>query len=455
MIAEKSDGTRIWVASYPTALRDARGGVIGAINMLVDITERKKAEEALRQSEERLQALTSHLEHLVDERTNELLESQQHLRALATELNLAEQRERQRIATDLHDHLQQLLVLGKIRLGQSKSFAETIPAWTNANKQVDDILSDALSYTRSLVAQLCPPVLREFGLAAALKWLGEQMQQHQLTVSVDIAVGDLDIPEEDSVLLFQCVRELLMNAVKHAGTTEVTVQTIWDNGELRLEVQDSGAGFDIHAVRGRATDGHSSKFGLFSIGERMKALGGMFEIDSAPGKGTRARLILPMAESVRFSKNTMPARQSSSRTIVQIQNGTKPQGPPSKSIRVILADDHAMMREGLRSVLEAHKDILIVGEASDGEEAITMVTRLQPAVVVMDINMPKLNGVDATAHIKSRHPTTKVIGLSVNAGSDNQAAMLQAGADMLLTKEMAVNELYRAIQQVLPQALRQ
>lgn len=453
MIAERPDGTRIWVASYPTLLRDAGGGVIGAINMLVDVTERKRAEDALRHSEERLQALTSDLEHLVDERTTELLESQKHLRALATELNLAEQRERQRIATDLHDHLQQLLVLGKIRLGQAKSLAEPIPAWANINKQVDEILSDALSYTRSLVAQLCPPVLREFGLAAALKWLGEQMEQHQLEVSVTIAIDDFTIPEEDSVLLFQSVRELLMNAVKHAGTSKVAVHVMRDNEELRIEVQDSGVGFELNALRGRANT-QSSKFGLFSIGERMKALGGMFEIDSAPGKGTMARLILPLAENARLLEKSTLSSKTSAGNIGQMQNGMKRDGlvSKSKSISVLLADDHAMMREGLRSVLEAHKDVVVVGEAADGEEAIAMVLQLQPAVVVMDINMPKVNGIDATAYIKSRHPTAKVIGLSVNSGPENQAAMLQAGADMLLTKEMAVEELHRAIQRVLPHA---
>jgi DNA-binding NarL/FixJ family response regulator len=117
---------------------------------------------------------------------------------------------------------------------------------------------------------------------------------------------------------------------------------------------------------------------------------------------------------------------------------------------VLLVDDHAMMRQGLRSVLEAHADIHIVGEASDGQEAVTMVQALEPAVVVMDINMPRLNGIEATAQIKAQHPGVRVIGLSVNAGPNNREAMLQAGADMLLTKEAAVEDLYRCIQSVVP-----
>ena len=79
-----------------------------------------------------------------------------------------------------------------------------------------------------------------------------------------------------------------------------------------------------------------------------------------------------------------------------------------------------------------------------------MAGTLRPAVVIMDINMPRLNGIEATARIKHQHSDTRVIGLSVNAGPDNREAMLKAGADMLLTKEAAVEELYRVIQSVVP-----
>lgn len=113
---------------------------------------------------------------------------------------------------------------------------------------------------------------------------------------------------------------------------------------------------------------------------------------------------------------------------------------------MLLVDDHAMMRQGLRSVLEAYSDVHIVGEAHNGEEAVTLVHELSPSVVIMDINMPKLNGIEATARIKSQFPHIAVIGLSVNADGPNQTAMLQAGATRLITKEAAVEELYRAIQ---------
>ena len=117
----------------------------------------------------------------------------------------------------------------------------------------------------------------------------------------------------------------------------------------------------------------------------------------------------------------------------------------AKSIRVLLVDDHAMVRQGLRSVLESYADIEVVGEASDGEEAVAMCERLRPSLVVMDINMPKLNGAEATARIKARFPDTVVIGLSVQAGHESHLAMLRAGATRLLTKEAAVDQLYQAM----------
>lgn len=104
-----------------------------------------------------------------------------------------------------------------------------------------------------------------------------------------------------------------------------------------------------------------------------------------------------------------------------------------------------MVRQGLKAVLDAYADIELVGEAGNGKEAVQMVDRLRPAIVVMDINMPKMNGIEATREITTRYPSITVIGLSVNAAGENQAAMKRAGAAMLLTKEAAAEELYGAI----------
>jgi CheY-like chemotaxis protein len=308
-------------------------------------------------------------------------------------------------------------------------------------KQAEEVVNDALTYTRNLVAELSPPVLHEFGLLAALRWLGEQMQRYQLQVSVRIdATEDVRLPEDQAVLVFQSVRELLINAVKHAVAKHASLTVEEQDGSMRIVVQDQGVGFDLLAMATQQPSPMSSKFGLFSIRERMNALGGRLELHSAPGEGTRATLILPRSPRQQAAAQTVPS--SSRCESPAVYSKGRPNGP----CRVVIADDHAMVRQGLRSVLEGFPDVNVVGEASNGQEAVDLTEQLKPSAVVMDINMPCMNGIEATAKIKTRHPDVVVIGMSVNASSDNHDAMRTAGASMLLTKEAAVDQLYGAIQ---------
>jgi PAS domain S-box-containing protein len=437
------DGQYRWMRSVGRPRLTENGELIGFVGASIDITD-------IREAQDQLQRWSQELEQAVRLKTGELLDSQERLRVLAAEVGLAEQRERKRIATELHDHLQQMLVFCKLKLGQGKHLAAVVPGCADLIKQVDDVLTEALTYSRTLVAELCPPVLREYGLAPALKWLGEHMNQRQLLrVSVHVSQDRVPVSEEQAVLVFQSVRELLINVAKHAGTKEASVLMTCDEEGLCVEVCDAGCGFDVAVVQPH--DGaHLPKFGLFSIRERMKAFGGGLEVVTAPGKGTTARLTLPLKEVV--EQRTGAFDHGSGMLVEAKAEGLTIERTPTlhKILTVLLVDDHAMMRQGLRSVLEAHTDIEIIGEASDGQEAVMMADALRPAVVVMDINMPRLNGIEATARIKAHDPDIRIIGLSVNAGPNNREAMLKAGADMLLTKEAAVEELYRAIQTVVP-----
>jgi DNA-binding NarL/FixJ family response regulator len=114
-------------------------------------------------------------------------------------------------------------------------------------------------------------------------------------------------------------------------------------------------------------------------------------------------------------------------------------------IRVLLVDDHAILREGLGALLAEQSDIEIVGEAGDGRTAIDMVRTLSPDVVVMDVGMPDLNGIDATRRIRAEHPGSRVVALSTHTDERYVQHMLEAGACGYVLKIAAYDELLRAV----------
>lgn len=118
--------------------------------------------------------------------------------------------------------------------------------------------------------------------------------------------------------------------------------------------------------------------------------------------------------------------------------------------RVLLVDDESLVRRTLKQILSAYKDLELVGEAANGEEAISAMDRLQPDVVVMDIRMPAFDGIAAVRAIREKYPRAKIIGLSEYAQSYNIDAMERAGALGVYLKSMALEELYPAIKAAHP-----
>jgi PAS domain S-box-containing protein len=289
-----------------------------------DITERKEAEaeleEANRNLEEANQELketnrelaeTTHmladvnetLEERVDERTRQV-------RRLSAALTQTEEKERRRIADLLHDHVQQLIYGANMLVGTVKRYVSQLTEpnegleghqakLEEALEELQGLLEQAGQDTRSLSAELSPPVAAGKDLPGALDWLAGHMQKHYgLTVEVDLADG-FATPEEDRrAALFQMGRELLFNVVKHADVDEAQVKGWAEEGQLALSVRDEGAGFDAEALEaaleGNLKDGAGR--GLSAMQRRLEAMGGALEIDAAPGEGTRITIWMPQAD---------------------------------------------------------------------------------------------------------------------------------------------------------------
>jgi len=119
-----------------------------------------------------------------------------------------------------------------------------------------------------------------------------------------------------------------------------------------------------------------------------------------------------------------------------------------KKLRILLADDHIVMRTGLRALLERQPNLEVVGESENGRETIELVTSLRPDVVVMDVGMPVLNGIEATKTIVTQHPSTAVVILSMHVDESYVMRALKAGARGYLLKDSAPADLISAIQAV-------
>ena len=215
------------------------------------------------------------------------------LRSLATEIGLAEERERRRIATGLHDEVVQMLALAKIRLGSFQSDLQGSEEQKESLQSIRRVIDSAIQETRALTFDLSPPVLYELGLVPALEWLADRTQRrHGLPCSLHREACRLPIPLDHAVVLFQAVRELINNVIRHACASRIDIYVAADRETVRLAVQDDGQGFDLAGLdlSAHQEDHH---FGLFNIRERIRQLGGQFEAESQPGSGCRIGLAVP------------------------------------------------------------------------------------------------------------------------------------------------------------------
>jgi PAS domain S-box-containing protein len=268
-------GRSPWIQCHLFPIRNPSGEITNVVSTYVDITEQKQAERDLNAYQERL-------------------------RALALELTMTEERERRRIATELHDGAAQSLAYARIQLASAcKAVAED-----EAEKKLDEvsqILRESLGQIREVLLDLSSPSMNEIGLGAAIS---ERLTQHigrryGLKTSFADECGKVPLDDDVRAVLFRNTRELLANVVKHAGAKSVSIRIETTGEVLRITVEDDGAGFQPDKERLLTESGG---FGLFSIQECMVDLGGELEVVSVPGSGCKATLVMPLGSGEKRSR---------------------------------------------------------------------------------------------------------------------------------------------------------
>ncbi len=423
------DGRVIHCTWYNSVQTDSDGKMASVFSLVQDDTARVEAERFVRE-------LNETLERRVADRTAEVRDLADQLRALAAELTQAEQRERKRLASILHDHIQQLLVAAQMQLEMMKRAEGRLAP--SGIQGVESIINEAIAASRSLTVELSPPVLHQAGLAAGLSWLAIRMEEkHGFTVRVRADQAAEPTDENLRILLFESVRELLLNAAKHSGVRDAEVIMVRSPDHFtRIVVEDYGRGFDPRVVDlRRATGG----FGLFSIQQRLAHVGGRLELESTLGEGTRAILMTPLPRMpLAGVELPLPRAHAYEPDALRVRG-------KSRRIRVVLADDHAIVRQGLSSLLQSAPDLDVVGEATNGREAVELARRVRPDVILMDVNMPEMDGIEATALIVGEMPDIRVVGLTMHGSPEVSSALLKAGAISCLTKGGRAEELIDSI----------
>ena len=386
----------------------------------------------------------------LQEANAELANRADQLQRLTRELTEAEHRERKRISKWLHDDLQQHLVASRMRLEGLRH--EPGARIQEVVGEVEKLLDGAVESSRSLATDLSPPFLHDAAPAEVLRWVARRVyEQHGLAVRVAAREDVPKLREELNALLHEAARELLFNVVKHAEVGEATVELHHDAEGLTLAVEDPGQGFED--ASGAEAENPGGSLGLFRLRERVGYLGGELSIRSEPGEGTRIEIRLPSplspseeeaveagldaedADGHNSAVSTPPAAASADAELPDGEAGEEPR------LRILLVEDHAVVREGIRTLLEPLPDLEVVGEAVNGVEAVERARELRPDIVLMDISMPEMDGVEATRRITDEQTCGSVVGLSMHRNPEMVKKMHDAGARAYLTKEKAKEQL--------------
>jgi PAS domain S-box-containing protein len=413
-----SDGKNRWISCRGRLLsRSENSPPDRLIGVVRDISEQKQAEEVLRN-------VNATLEQRVADRSAEANRRAEELRLLAIELTQAEQLERRRLAMAIHDRLRQLMAAASLNLApvlRRIPDAET----RHALQSIDDLVRKAIAAAESLTDELSPPVLHEAGLGPALSWLASRMkEQHGLEVEIDL--DDQAEPENDAMreFLFSAARELLVNVVKHARVDQARLSAkIAGSDRLQITVCDGGVGFDADRIDGERRP-VGTVFGLAGLRQRLALLSGEMEIDSFPNFGTTVTLTAPRRKPAQLEEFDPDA-------IVTASEG---RDCLDRKIRILLADDHKIMREGLAGLILEQPDMEIVSEASNGLLALELARQIRPDVIIMDVNMPRMDGPEATRRIRKELPEVRVIALSMHEEQSIANRMHDAGASAFFTK---------------------
>ena len=318
-------------------------------------------------------------------------------------ITLAE--ERNRLSSELHDtvgHAYTSIIMGMETLRTDLATEMGVQRLDSLLEMGRKSIEDVRGYLHQMDPQCQSP-----SLIQSLQNLGAEFQEHaQVDVSFRTFGDEYQLSRQAKIAFIRCLQESLTNAVRHGQGTEIIVSLQFEQQYTRLEVQDNGRG-NVEWQEG---------FGMNTMKERAMNLQGQLSVYTKPEEGMLVTCTIP--------------RQT------EIKDGL---------IRLLIVDDQPFVRESLSTLLDRYEDINVVGLAEDGDQAIDLCGRLQPHVVLMDLDMQQMDGVEATKKIKQQWPHIRVLIFTTFQDTKQALDSLRNGADGFLLKSIETLELANTI----------
>jgi two-component system, NarL family, sensor kinase len=390
-------------------------GIEAICAVATELTEIVDANEALRATETSLRQLSARLLQLQDE-------------------------ERRRIARDLHDVTGQKVAVLSMSLDRlARQADEHKPETRQLIKESRDIVGQIGEEIRTLSYILHPPLLDECGLASAVHWYAEGFEKRS-GIKLEVTVnGDLPrLPIDAETTLFRVVQESLTNVHRYSGSSVAKISISKEDGEVRLEIIDHGHGNKTGKARAKLDGSAPLGVGIPGMRERLHQLGGGLTVDFG-ANGTRVTATLPVKKAG-DGELTGESPTSLSFAIHSAQDARR---------RILIADDHELMRRGLRGLLESHDEWAVCGEAVEGSEAVRKAGELEPDLVIMDVNLPGLSGINAAMQIRQARQAAKILFFTVHDSEEVLREIVDVGAHGYVAKSRASQDLVEAVRIVL------
>jgi len=385
-------------------------------------------------------AVATELTEIVD--ANEALRvTETSLRQLSARLLQLQDEERRRIARDLHDVTGQKIAVLSMSLDRLARLTEQRkPEAKESIKESREVVRQIGEEIRTLSYLLHPPLLDECGLASAVHWYAEGFEKRS-GIKLEVSIGD-DIPRlpiDAETTLFRVVQESLTNVHRYSGSSSAKIKVSKDSEEVRLEIIDYGHGTKSGTARARLDGPAPLGVGIPGMRERLHQLGGELTVDFAT-TGTRVTATLPVKKAAQTDAEESADQTSLTFTIRSAADARR---------RILIADDHELMRRGLRGLLESHDEWAVCGEAVEGTEAVRKSTDLKPDLVIMDVNLPGLSGIEAALQIRREREGAKILFFTVHDSDEVIREIVEAGALGYVAKSRASQDLMDAVRNVL------